>query len=318
MSSIKLLRMIDCSNQNGYGMIHIDGTYKITRNKFPLIVFGRTDLRRQFHPISFMVTSHEDNTDFSFFYSELIKILNILKINFSLYYLMQDACQASYNAEKTIFQNTTILMCWYHLMANVKLRLPTIDSTIQNEIMSDINKFHFALNHNEYVSQYNYVMSKWDHYHMIGKKGIKEFKEYFNSQWVYSSFNLWQLYTTPPGYATGNGPIESFNNQIKSIFTLYVKLSMHDCLTSFMVAIIQYYSVHTREFEMQPITDVPLRQKATNYLPQWFNLNFDHSISHIVIQSNNEHSNYTYVMLYTVLVRIFLTLHYAIMWLQLV
>ncbi len=42
--------MANCERQ---GMIHIDGTYKLVKNHFPMVVIGITDIAGQFHPISF-------------------------------------------------------------------------------------------------------------------------------------------------------------------------------------------------------------------------------------------------------------------------
>ena len=46
------------------GVIHIDGTYKLIRNGFPLLVIGVTDIQGTFHPIAFCITSNEDESDF--------------------------------------------------------------------------------------------------------------------------------------------------------------------------------------------------------------------------------------------------------------
>ncbi|CAF1037438.1 unnamed protein product [Brachionus calyciflorus] len=40
-------------------IFHIDATYKIVKYCYPVIVFGFTDIARKFHPIAFMITTHE-------------------------------------------------------------------------------------------------------------------------------------------------------------------------------------------------------------------------------------------------------------------
>jgi hypothetical protein len=45
------------------GTFHIDGTYKIVKHNFPLIVLGITDIERKFHQIAYMFTSHEQKQD---------------------------------------------------------------------------------------------------------------------------------------------------------------------------------------------------------------------------------------------------------------
>ena len=41
---------------------------QIVRNRFPLIVFGRSDISGQFHPIAVALTSRETTDDYSYFF----------------------------------------------------------------------------------------------------------------------------------------------------------------------------------------------------------------------------------------------------------
>lgn len=40
-------------NGSREGVFHIDGTYKLVRNGFPVVVFGVSDIQGSFHPIAF-------------------------------------------------------------------------------------------------------------------------------------------------------------------------------------------------------------------------------------------------------------------------
>ena len=117
MTSLALLKRLDTTNQDQVSIFHIDGNYRITRNKFPLVIFGRTDISRHFHPIVFFLTSHEQEVDFAYFYAQLKMLVDVLKtafniqINFTFTYLMQDACQASYNGLKAVYPYVYVLMC---------------------------------------------------------------------------------------------------------------------------------------------------------------------------------------------------------------
>lgn len=79
-----MLQWVDCRNENDCGMFHNDYTYKITKNSFPLLVFGRSDVRCRFRPIAYMVSSQETAIDFQFFYTELKALLLHLKIHDSI------------------------------------------------------------------------------------------------------------------------------------------------------------------------------------------------------------------------------------------
>ena len=73
------------------GVFQLDCTYKIIKNRFPLVVFGNCDIKGKFFPIAFMISSHETEEDFFQFYSGLIELADKLNIYFEPQYIMQNA-----------------------------------------------------------------------------------------------------------------------------------------------------------------------------------------------------------------------------------
>ena len=55
---------------------------------------------------------------------------------------------------------------------------------------------------------------------------MQKFQEYFFAQWMQGPFVNWQLFNTPPGFATTNNPEESFNKQLKESYTEYLRLTI--------------------------------------------------------------------------------------------
>ena len=80
----KMIRFMDEKLSDLPSMFHIDSTFKITKNGFPLVVFGRSDINRQFRPIAFMLTSHEKECDYLFFYECLIQLAKNLILDLIL------------------------------------------------------------------------------------------------------------------------------------------------------------------------------------------------------------------------------------------
>ena len=107
------------SNASEEGIHHIDGTYRITSYGYPLINYGVSDKCGQFHPATFVLTSHETIEDFKIFYEALIDICRMLRIKYKPVYIMQDACPASKEAILLFFPNVIILMCYFHVLYNV-------------------------------------------------------------------------------------------------------------------------------------------------------------------------------------------------------
>ena len=77
--------MSNCEKQS---MFHIDGTYKLIKNHFPVVVLGITDLACKFHPIAFCITSSEDTLTFTEFYSGLLDLAGEMGIEFDPDFIM--------------------------------------------------------------------------------------------------------------------------------------------------------------------------------------------------------------------------------------
>lgn len=125
-TTLKLLQInCDTNNQSNIALFHIDGTYKITREGFPMLVFGRSNLNRKIYPIAFGIVSNEEAYDFLHFFQSIKSLCRFFNINFELNFLMQDAQSACSSAAKQVFPNVNILMCWFHLKQAVKKNLDT-------------------------------------------------------------------------------------------------------------------------------------------------------------------------------------------------
>ena len=85
-----------------------------------MIVYGVSDLVGRFHPVSFMLTSHETILDFDVFYMGLSDLAVFFYIEYDPEYTMQDACDASLASIRKLFPNVKCLMCFFHVKKNVK------------------------------------------------------------------------------------------------------------------------------------------------------------------------------------------------------
>jgi hypothetical protein len=112
-TSYKLLRTIQEYDANNRGVYHLDCTYKIVKYNYPLLVFGFTDLARQFFPVAFMYTSHERESDFDFFFQQFTNICTQFGIDFAPKYMVTDACLASANAIDSRFPDCNRVTCFF-------------------------------------------------------------------------------------------------------------------------------------------------------------------------------------------------------------
>ena len=89
-----------------------------------------------FFPIAFGIISHEQEIDFTTFFQTLLALCKDLHIQPVIKYIMQDACGSSANgAEATFGPNIVILMCYFHVIKNVKEYLKSIDEKIKTEVL---------------------------------------------------------------------------------------------------------------------------------------------------------------------------------------
>ncbi len=89
------------------------------------------------------------------------------------------------------------------------------------------------------------ILAKWRRH-----RDLKKFVDYFNEQWLVGHFVNWKIFNTPPGNASTNGPIESYNNKIKRFFTNRVKYNMLPAL-KILISQLNFESERDLDFLMK-------------------------------------------------------------------
>jgi hypothetical protein len=174
-TTLNLLKRIEQSNR----LYHIDATYKIIKYFFPLIIFGFTDRSRKFYVVAYTFVSHEQEIDYNHFFTSLLKITGDLNIVLDIEYLVQDAWTATSNAACQMFDGLVIIMCWFHVMFNVKKHKSLVPDSLFEDIVSDIHDLHYCLNEVVFNSLKRSTLKKWrNNEHLV------EFAEYFENQWL--------------------------------------------------------------------------------------------------------------------------------------
>lgn len=206
-TTLKLLQMnCDPMNQNGITLFHIDGTYKITKERYPMLVFGRSNPNRKMYPIVVGIISSEEQIDFEYFFSNIIGICRFFGINFSIRFLMQDAQLACSAAARTCFPGIHVLMCWFHLKKAVKNNITKSIESYKKTIEDDINRMHYTTSLDEFEKIKVEILMKWKSY-----PELENFVKYFTGQWLNSQWINWKLFTRPIGFSTTNNNTEGFN-----------------------------------------------------------------------------------------------------------
>lgn len=192
--------------------IHVDSTYKLVWQGFPVLVIGNTDLNRKFHPYAIAVCCTEKIEDFEFLFTSLSTVIkNLFNMTFSPSVLVSDAASAIRTAFINVFGSTTLTVtCWAHVAMNVKkAKLATTKNRI--EIKKDLNSLQLAANEDIFKKASVYFIQKWAQHE-------KNFCAYFEKVWLREHTNWYEgvSHFTP----STNNALESFNSLIKKCYTL--------------------------------------------------------------------------------------------------
>ena len=179
---------------------------------------------------------------------------------------MQDAQLSCKQADETVCPNTTVLMCFFHVMFNIK-KFQKSNKTLVNEddfvlIKDDIRKLHFSKNEEEWER------GKKD----FKKKGAKQSPHIYNyieKQWFNGEFTNWQVYHNPPGFAGSNSNMEGVNADFKKFFTNRNRLSIK-CAVERIGECIVYYSENAEPFALKPKIFRRVTDKASNIIKTQF------------------------------------------------
>ena len=251
-------------NLSNNGIHHIDGTYRITTHGFPLIVYGISDQVGRFHPVSFMITSHETKEDFDLFYAGLIELAEIFDIEYDPEYIMQDACDASLNSIKEFFPEVIPLMCFFHVKKNVKDNIAAdnmLPKEKRDELLKDFTVIHMSHNSEDYANNLKTFKHKYYKHHRACYD--------YCATWFTGKWSNWQIYHNKPGQANTNSNIESFNNIIKKKYTNRTKLSMKAALVA-LEKLVLSYSTEPLDFEIYPKFEMKTKAYADKLVKKNF------------------------------------------------
>lgn len=190
--------------------LHIDATYKLNWNGFPVFVVGTTDMNRSFHCIGIALCENEKTADFKFIFTALINIARRINIDFKIEFLICDAATAIRKAFSEVFQNKTMIMCWAHTFRNIIKKVNEIrDKDDVSIILEDVRLLQLSASKDIFTKASYCFIKKWNNKY-------KEFIQYFSSQWLTEENQLCNWYEgVAYSVPSTNNALEAFNKIIK-------------------------------------------------------------------------------------------------------
>ncbi|POM78662.1 Hypothetical protein PHPALM_3779 [Phytophthora palmivora] len=203
-------------------VLHIDNTHSTVNTRYPVFVLGISDPSGRYFPIVYYCSSQPNADDIKW-------ILAFLKRVFQerYAYVMTDADDAQFNASSTDLPTTTSLMCWFHVSQNIKDKTQHLPRVTRTMIFRDFNRLHFCSSRENYIIQKDRVLAAWESAYSFTAQ-FKKVGQYLVAQWIQvlhretqigeeSRFSKWQIFHTPPGYATTNHPLEQYHRTLKIV-----------------------------------------------------------------------------------------------------
>ncbi len=181
-------------------VLHMDCTFKLNDNRFPLVIIGVTDAAQQLHVLSVSIMSHHT-------YATYLKVVQGLKdlvprllpqVTFMPAYVMTDAEVAERKALLSVFLQVQPIMCYFHVKKACKDKLR--GNAEKEVILQDIGEVHLTLTQEELDTKFTPKFNHW----LVNSD---TFAMYFYHQWVTGEFSEWQIYCSTPGVATTNNSV---------------------------------------------------------------------------------------------------------------
>jgi hypothetical protein len=200
-------------------VLHMDSTFKLNDNEFPLVVIGITDGAQQLHVLSLSIVSHHT-------YRMYMKVLQGLKdlvtrvlpqVALEPAYVMTDAEVMERKALLDVFPQGQPLMCYFHVKKACEEKLR--GNAEKDVILKDIGELHSTLTEAEFDTKFSNMFNHW-------LANSDNFALYFYQQWVVGEFKKWQIFHSSPGVATTNNAVESLNATLKKYFTCHKQFKL--------------------------------------------------------------------------------------------
>lgn len=205
------------------GHLHVDATYKLIWEGFPVLIIGTTDSDRHFHPFCITISSDEQKISFKYIFQALKNQLSL-----SPHSLVSDAAAAIREAFLEVFgQNCSLIMCWAHMRRNVMKKLHLADESNRQELIDDIDLLQISSDEKIFTKAISLFVKKY-------QDNASDFIDYLNQMWFSSHRNWFEGASI--NIPSTNNALESFNLVIKREETLRERMPMgqfvNQCLAS--------------------------------------------------------------------------------------
>ncbi|RLN95076.1 hypothetical protein BBJ28_00012328 [Nothophytophthora sp. Chile5] len=245
-------------------VLHVDATFRLNTAGFPSVIFGVSDMRRQFHSVAFFILSDIRQLQPETVFLETFKMYQMVTENVtSIGYAMADADVAKRNALEVVVTQElkqavppVYLMCFFHVMQNVRKYIASVPPALHRKIHKQVYRIHYARSELDLDRRISEAVSEWK-----SDPTLRDFERRFSQQWLAGRFTRWQCLATPDGFAKTNNRVEQFNKEIKRDYSLRSLLSVNALAQAFL-DMCHHRFCRAKPFNTSPI---PSSEQARRY-----------------------------------------------------
>ena len=166
---------------SGKDKLHVDATYKLNWQGFPVLLVGTTDMDCHFHVFGMAMCSNEKTADFKFIFESIS--YGLAKINQGGHkpvVLISDGADSIHNAFSNVFSKKDMVMCWPHMCWNLNKKAEAmVNKSHQDELIEDIETLQKSQNKEIFKKASGLFLKKW-------KTLEPELSRYFEAEWLNS------------------------------------------------------------------------------------------------------------------------------------
>ena len=253
VSTRRLVKLLD---RSGPWPLHVDGTYKLTWQGFPVLISGITDAQHRFHPVSLSLVSHERTSAYLHLFTAL-KDAYAQETGRDLdpLFVIADGSAAITAAVTTAFPGCPRGMCWAHVVRNVDKNLLGVrNEERRKRFRRDFHLFQLATSPREFRDAWGLFKA-----HYTPNRELAVVVPYIQETWIDFGLGNW-FEGFQKGFPSTNNGLERANRSLKDDYTMHVKLGLAQFLQKMEEAISHWSRRERRE---------PFIDRKAHSLAEW-------------------------------------------------
>lgn len=211
---------------------------------YPVLCVGTTDRNKAYHPIGLAVVMGETEADYKFLFQSTRDVVEkVFGHQYRARYLIADGAPAITNGFNAVFetddeeeQQPVRIMCWAHVVRNIRPKLQMVDNQHRHALRSDIDIIQLSTSPEMFATANTLFFNKWK---AKNNKTVDAFLAYYRKTWASGGLTGWCEGVAPLLPSTNNA-LEAYNRVIK--VHIPSRLSVGDFLNEICTKVLKDWS----------------------------------------------------------------------------